>query len=60
MEQEERIELRSEKVRNVIRQKPPFLVRWGTLIVLVVFLILCFITFTYITKNADFPAFPAK
>jgi len=60
MRNEEKIELRSEKVRNVIRQKPPFLVRWGTLIVLVVFLILCLITFTYITQNADFPAFPAK
>ena len=47
MEQEERIELRSEKVRNVIRQKPPFLVRWGTLIVLIVLLLLCYMAYSY-------------
>ena len=43
MEQEERIELRSEKVRNVIRQKPPFFVRWDTLLVAIILLLLYYI-----------------
>ena len=34
------IELRSEKVRNLIGQMPPFLIRWGNSILIVIFVIL--------------------
>lgn len=40
MEQQDHIELRSEKVRNMIGQIPPFLIRWGNTILLVIFLLL--------------------
>lgn len=39
-EQQGHIELRSEKVRNMIGQIPPFLIRWGNTILLVIFLLL--------------------
>ncbi|WP_297901416.1 hypothetical protein [uncultured Parabacteroides sp.] len=35
-----RIELRSEKVRNIIGEMPPFLIRWGNTVLVVVFLLL--------------------
>lgn len=34
------IELRSEKVRNLLSKMPPSLVRWGTVIIVAIFLIL--------------------
>lgn len=45
------IELRSEKVRNLLGEIPPALVRWGTVIIMVVFLILllvlCFMPYPH-------------
>lgn len=41
----EKIELRSEKVRNVMGQTPPVLVRTGTMIVTVLFAIICYATY---------------
>lgn len=34
------IELRSEKVRNIIGQMPPFLIRWGNTILIIIVIIL--------------------
>ncbi len=34
------IELRSEKVRNLIGQIPPFLVRWGNTILVIILVLL--------------------
>lgn len=34
------IELRSEKVRNIIGQMPPFLIRWGNTILVVILVLL--------------------
>lgn len=41
MEQEEKnkIELRSEKVRNIMGEMPPFLARWGNTVLLLVFIL---------------------
>lgn len=39
------IELRSEKVRNIIGQIPPVLVRWGIAAIVVIFAILLCIVF---------------
>lgn len=36
----DRIELRSEKVRQLLGEIPPALVRWGTVIVILIFLAL--------------------
>ena len=36
----EQIELRSEKVRNLIGQIPPFLVRWGNTLLVVILVLL--------------------
>lgn len=38
--EQNRIELRSEKVRNIIGQMPPFLIRWGNTILLIIFILL--------------------
>ena len=38
-----RIELRSEKVRNMIGEMPSFLVRWGNTILVVIFVLLALI-----------------
>lgn len=35
------IELRSEKVRSLLGEIPPSLVRWGTMIIVAIFLIVC-------------------
>lgn len=47
----DKIELRSEKVRKLIDKNPPFLVRWGTVIVIVIFLafilVICFMPYPY-------------
>lgn len=39
-EEKQRIELRSEKVRNIIGEIPPSLVRWGIVVIAVVVVIL--------------------
>ena len=39
----DRVELRSEKVRNMIGEMPPFLIRWGNTILIVVFVLLAMI-----------------
>lgn len=48
---ENKIELRSEKVRNLLGEIPPALVRWGTVIIMAIFLILllvvCFMPYPY-------------
>ena len=45
-ESHDKIELRSEKVRNLLGEIPPSLVRWGTLIIVAIFLglllVVCF------------------
>lgn len=45
------IELRSEKVRNLLGEIPPPFVRWGTLIIVAIFLVLllvvCFMPYPY-------------
>ena len=38
-----RIELRSEKVRNMIGEMPSFLIRWGNSILVVIFVLLALI-----------------
>ena len=38
-----RIELRSEKVRNMIGEMPSFLIRWGNTILVVIFVLLTLI-----------------
>lgn len=47
----EEIELRSEKVRNLLGEIPPSIIRWGTVIIVAIFLILllviCFMTYPY-------------
>lgn len=39
-EERNKIELRSEKVRNIMGEMPPFLVRWGNTILIVAFILL--------------------
>ena len=45
------IELHSEKVRNLLGEIPPALVRWGTVIIVAIFLILfvvvCFVPYPH-------------
>ena len=45
------IELRSEKVRNLLGEIPPALVRWGTVIIVAIFLalllVVCFVPYPY-------------
>ena len=47
----EEIELRSEKVRNLLGEIPPSIIRWGTVIIVAIFLILllviCFLPYPY-------------
>lgn len=38
-----RIELRSDKVRNMIGEMPSFLIRWGNTILVVIFVLLALI-----------------
>lgn len=40
IDDQDQIELRSEKVRNLIGQMPPFLIRWGNSILIVIFIML--------------------
>jgi hypothetical protein len=37
---QDKIELRSEKVRNIIGQIPPFIIRWGNTILFIILIIL--------------------
>ena len=41
--EQNRIELRSEKVRNMIGEMPSFLIRWGNTILVVIFVLLVLI-----------------
>lgn len=45
------VELRSEKVRNLLGEIPPLLVRWGIVIIVAIFLILllvvCFVPYPH-------------
>lgn len=45
------MELRSENVRNLLGEIPPVLVRWGTVIIVAIFLILllavCFVPYPH-------------
>ena len=41
--EQNRIELRSEKVRNMIGEMPSFLIRWGNTILVVIFVLLALI-----------------
>ena len=41
--EQEHIELRSEKVRNLIGEMPPFLSRWGNVVLIVILLFLAII-----------------
>lgn len=47
----DRIELRSEKVRKLIGEIPPSLVRWGTAIIIIIFIALlaavCLLPYPY-------------
>lgn len=40
---QDRIELRSEKVRNMIGEMPSFLTRWGNTILVIIFVLLALI-----------------
>ena len=55
MEQKEResdnIELRSEKVRNVIGKVPPRLVCWGTVVITIILLALAVVFVRIIVSN---------
>ena len=48
---EDNVELRSEKVRNLLGEIPPTLVRWGTVVIVAIFLVLllvlCFMPYPY-------------
>lgn len=46
--EQDRIELRSEKIRNIVGQVPPFLIRWGNVILFII-LILLFVAFVMVT-----------
>lgn len=39
----DRIELRSEKVRNMIGEMPSFLIRWGNTILVIIFVLLALV-----------------
>lgn len=49
------IELRSEKVRNIIGQMPPFLIRWGNTILAVILVLLtaCFMQLSSLSQSLD-------
>lgn len=48
---EDKIELRSEKVRNLLGEIPPTPVRWGTVIIVAIFLalllVVCFVPYPH-------------
>ena len=41
--EQDRIELRSEKARNMIGEMPSFLIRWGNTILVIIFVLLALI-----------------
>lgn len=47
----DRTELRSPKIRSIIKEDPPALLRWGTTLIVVIFIILilfvCFLKYPY-------------
>ena len=51
MKKETEIELRSEKVRNLLGEIPPSLLRWGTVIIVAIFLalllVVCFVPYSH-------------
>ena len=50
--EQDRIELRSEKVRNMIGEMPSFLIRWGNTILVIIFVLLALIAWL---KNLNIP-----
>lgn len=44
-EDQKNVELRSEKVRNIIGQVPPFLIRWGNTVLAIIFIALLILYF---------------
>lgn len=55
------IELRSEKVRNLLGEIPPSLVKWGTVIIVAIFLalllVVCFVPYPHSHGEKHFTAF---
>lgn len=47
VDEQSRIELRSEKVRNLIGQMPPFLIRWGSVILIVIVILLFLVGYSW-------------
>ena len=47
----DRLEERSDKMRNLLGEQPPFMVRWGTVVVaftfLMLFIALCLLPYPY-------------
>ena len=43
--EQDRIELRSEKVRNMIGEMPSFLIRWGNTILVIIFVLLAWLVY---------------
>lgn len=48
--EQDRIELRSEKVRNMIGEMPSFLIRWGNTILVVIFILLAVVAWLILLK----------
>lgn len=49
--EQDRIELRSEKVRNMIGEMPSFLIRWGNTILVIIFVLLALVAwFVFFNK----------
>ena len=46
----EKIEIRSEKVRRIINEKPPFLIRHGTTILTIILMIIAVAVYVYVFK----------
>lgn len=45
------IELRSEKIKNIIGTQLPFGVRWGTVVIICVFVLLAFIIYALLLNQ---------
>lgn len=58
MEKETEIELRSEKVRKLLGEIPPSLTRWGTVVIVAIFLALlltvCFVPYPHSSGESIF------
>lgn len=44
----EKLDLRSEKVRRIMNERPAWIIQYGTLLITVVLIILSFVTFCFI------------